>query len=226
MKKRVALINKLILIGCFSVFSSILSAQSVGELFKRIPDEMCPTLSKQNRIELIEYFTSGHGDSIANRFGRNAHMLVLDTLNDYIAVASTPISTFEMTVLTRNVDQPLVLVVRTVCGPICKSFVEVYDTTWVKKNLNFKIPTSIEWIKKEAFENSNLDIEWVKRVLGNSFVSLKIDIGSNSIIATNNIISFLSDEEKKLIVPLLEDKTIPIAPVSYTHLRLPTICSV
>lgn len=210
--KKLKLSNKITWLFCVLPLSGIISAQTIGDLYKSIPDEMCPSLSKQNRIELMEYYKSGHGDSISNRFGKSAHLLEMDTLQDHIVVASTPISTFEMKILRDNVEKPLVLVIRTACGPICQSSIELYDTSWVKQSVQFKIPKSIDWVRNEALVNTNVDIGWLKRMLEISFVSLKFDQKTNSIIAINNTLAFLSEEDKKLIVPYLDNnpKVIPL----------------
>jgi len=99
-------------------------------------------------------------------------------------------------------------VIRTVCAPVCQSAIEFYDTTWKPISLQFTLPKAIEWINKTKVNSANLDLYWVERVLQDSFVSLSFDPKKGIIIAKNNSVDFMSDEDRKLIAPLLDDKPI------------------
>ncbi len=186
--------------------NQLITAQNIEKLYAAMPDVMNPTLSKQNRLELIEYYKSGHGDSIANRFGKSAHLIALDSLNEFMQVKNTPISTFAMKAIRLVDNRPVVGIIRTVCAPVCQSIVEFYDTAWKPISLEFTMPKAIEWLNNAKVGTANLDLRWVEGVLQNSFVSISFDAATGMIIASNNSVSFMSDEDRKLIAPLLEDK--------------------
>lgn len=183
-------------------------AQNIEKLYVGMPDVLNPTLSKQNRLELVEYYKSGHGDSIANRFGKSTHLLTLDSLNSFVLVKNTSSSSFAMKVLRLDDNKPVLGVIRTVCAPVCQSVIEFYDTTWKPMPLQFVMPKAIEWVNKTKVDNADLDMHWVESVLQNSFVSLSFDSTSGAIVAKNNSVEFMSDEDRKLIAPLLDDKAI------------------
>ena len=188
--------------------NQFIAAQNIEKLYVGMPDELNPTLSKQNRLELIEYFKSGHGDSIANRFGKNAHLLTVDSLNGFVQVRNTPSSSFAMKMLRLDDNKSVLAVIRTVCAPVCQSAIVFYDTTWKPIPLQFTLPKAIEWINKTKVNSANLDLYLVERVLQDSFVSLSFDPKKGIIIAKNNSVDFMSDEDRKLIAPLLDDKPI------------------
>jgi hypothetical protein len=201
-------LNKWLVLCGIVLCNQLVVAQSIEKLYVGMPDALNPTLSKQNRLELIEYYKSGHGDSIANRYGKSAHLLTLDSLNGFVQMRNTPSSSFAMKVLRLNDNKPVLGVIRTVCAPVCQSVIEFYDTTWKPILLQFTMPKTIEWVNKTKVDSANLDLLWVERVLQDSFVSLSFNPINGTIVAKNNCVDFMSDEDRKLIVPLLDDKPI------------------
>jgi hypothetical protein len=206
--KELKKLNKCLVLCGVVLCSQFIAAQNVEKLYVDMPDALNPTLSKQNRLELIEYYKSGHGDSISNRFGKSAHLLTLDSLNSFVQVKNTSSSSFAMKVLRLDDNKPVLGVIRTVCAPVCQSVIEFYDTAWKPIPLQFTMPGAIEWVNKTKVDSADLDMRWVESVLQNSFVSLSFDSVTGAIIAKNNSVDFMSDEDRKLIAPLLEDKPI------------------
>lgn len=200
--------NKWLVLCGVVLCNQFIAAQNIEKLYVGMPDVLNPTLSKQNRLELVEYYKSGHGDSIANRFGKSAHLLTLDSLNSFVQVKNTSSSSFAMKVLRLDDNKPVLGVIRTVCAPVCQSVIEFYDTTWKPMLLQFILPKAIEWVNKTKVDSADLDMRWVESVLQNSFVSLSFDSVTGAIIAKNNSTDFMSDEDRKLIAPLLDDKPI------------------
>lgn len=214
-------LNKWLVLCGIVLCNQLVVAQSIEKLYVGMPDELNPTLSKQNRLELIEYYKSGHGDSIANRYGKNAHLLMVDSLNGFVQVKNTPSSFLEMKVFRLDDNKPMLAVIRTVCAPVCQSVIEFYDTTWKSVPLQFTMPKAIEWINKTKVDSANLDLYWVERVLQDSFVSLSFDPKKGVIIAKNNSVDFMSDEDRKLIAPLLDDKPIRFELLNNIWQRIP-----
>lgn len=200
--------NKWLVLCGVVLCNQFIAAQNIEKLYVGMPDVLNPTLSKQNRLELVEYYKSGHGDSIANRFGKSAHLLTLDSLNSFVQVKNTSSSSFAMKVLRLDDNKPVLGIIRTVCAPVCQSVIEFYDTTWKPMLLQFILPKAIEWVNKTKVDSADLDMRWVESVLQNSFVSLSFDSVTGAIIAKNNSTDFMSDEDRKLIAPLLDDKPI------------------
>ena len=173
-----------------------------------MPDILNPTLSKQNRLELLEYHKAHQSDSVANRFGNQAHLIIMDTLNQQIVVKNTPSSTFEMKILTLEDSTIVIGIIRTVCAPVCQSSIEFYDTAWNKVPLQFSMPKAIDWINPKNMEIEKNDAVWMKNLLEISFITLTFSIQNQTLIAKNNTLEFLNEAERKLIQPYLVDKTI------------------
>jgi len=185
-----------------------LSAQDIEKYYVNIPDALNPTLTKQNRLELLEYHKAKQSDSIINRFGNTAYLLSLDTISELVVVKNTASSTFEMKVLNLDDSTRVIAIIRTICGPICQSTVEFYDTAWNSTPLQFIIPKAIDWLNEPTENIKNIDNKWVNNILEDSFISLSFDKQQQIIIAKNNSLEFLSDDDRKLIAPYISDKFI------------------
>jgi hypothetical protein len=170
-----------------------------------MPDVLNPVMSQKNRIELLEYHKAGQSDTVDNKFGNPAILQVFDTLNNRIVVRNTVSSTFEMKVLKLENMKPVLGCINTVCGSICQSDIAFYDTAWNCISLQFTMPKAIEWLNEEKLEKSDLDKVWVRNLLENSFVSLSFHSVSSQIIARNNSMDFLSEKDKKLLLPVLKN---------------------
>ncbi|MFA5045740.1 MAG: DUF3256 family protein [Paludibacter sp.] len=207
MKKNKRITNKIALLFFLVFIYQNLMAQSVEKYYVNIPDALNPTLSKQNRLELLEYHKAGQGDSIDNRLGNKAYLEKLDSVHHLIVVKNTANSTFEMKLLTLDDGNRVIGIIRTVCGPICQSMVEFYDTAWSPVKLRFVMPKAIDWINNAVPYNQNVDRKWVDNVLENSFISLSFDPeGGQQIIANNNSLEFVTESDRKLISSFLSDK--------------------
>ena len=200
--------NKFIIVCSLILMSQSLLSQTIEEWYVSMPDFLNPTLSKQNRMELIEYHKAQQSDSIANRFGNQTHLLSLDSLNERIVVKNTPNSIFEMKILNLEDSTLIIGIIRTICGPVCRSNVEFYDTAWNLIPIQFAMPKSIEWLDEKNIPSDKIDINWVKNLMEVSFVSLSFSTENQLIIAKNNIQDFLSEDDKKSVLPYVTDKPI------------------
>jgi len=208
MKKKRLPGNNGLLILCLLFISVGSMAQTIEKWYVNMPDILNPTLSKQNRLELLEYHKAGQGDSIANIFKHQAYLLKFDTLNQHITVKNTPTSTFEMKILNQADSTAIIGIIRTVCAPLCMSTIEFYDTAWNLIPVQFNMPTAIEWVDINKIPTEKIDLQWVKNLMGVSFVSLSFSDKDQTIQAKNNTLDFLSEVDRKVIAPYVSDKNL------------------
>lgn len=182
-------------------------SQGIDSIYINMPDALNPTLSKKNRMELIEYYKVRQNDSITNRFGNQVRIVARDTIQQRLVIQNTPNSTFEMMLIKKSETAYLIGIIRTVCAPVCSSSIRFYNSNWNMSNIQFKIPKATEWINKDSLAESTLDKKWVESILNDSFISLSFSADKHEIIAQNNILDFLSDIDRKAIAPLLINKS-------------------
>lgn len=197
--------NKSLVFGLFVLSSITLFSQTIEKCYVGMPDVLNPVMSKKNRIELLEYHKAGQSDSVENKFGSQAYLQVYDTLNNRIVVKNTANSTFEMKVLKFENMLSVIGCINTVSGPISQSSIAFYDTAWNRIPLQFIMPKAYDWVNEAKLEKSELDRVWVRNVFDNSFVTLTFESDSSRILAQNHSMEFLSESDKKLLIPVLND---------------------
>ena len=208
MKKQILRKSNLLVICCLLCLNQTLSSQTIEDCYVNMPDILNPTLSKQNRLELLEYHKAHQSDSVANRFGNQAHLISLDSLNQRIVVRNTASSTFEMKILSLEDSTKIIGIIRTVCAPVCLSTVEFYDTAWNAIPIQFTMPKAIEWVDEKSIPTHEIDLQWVRNVMDVSFISLSFSVQGQSLVARNNTMDFLSEQDRKLLNPYVVKKTI------------------
>ena len=182
-----------------------LQSQNIERYYVEMPNILNPVTTRQQRAELLEYFNTGMGDSIENRFGMQTRILMLDTLNNHILIQNTDISTFEMKIIIAQTDT-FIGIIKTVCTPICLSTIDFYSLQWKKRDdITFNFPKSVDWINEEKLSASALNTENVRNALNTSFISLSFNSETSQINATNNSLEFLDRERKKQLTPLMND---------------------
>jgi hypothetical protein len=186
-----------------------------------MPDALNPTLSNQNRLELLEYYKAGQSDSTVNRYGNQARLLAFDTIHQAIVVKNTPVTTFEMKVFNQANGNPIVGIIYTACAPVCQSTIHFYDTAWNRVPIRFTMPKAIEWLNKDSLANENTDRQWIENVLENNFISLAFDPERPTIISKNNSLEFMSEADRKIISPYMKDLPIIFELKDHTWVRKP-----
>lgn len=171
-----------------------------------MPDILNPTLSRQNRLELIEYHKAHQSDSSVNRFGNKAYLALSDSLNQHLIVKNTSTSTFEMK-LNHLADSTMYIgIIRTTCAQVCMSTLEFYDTAWNVIPLHFAMPKAIEWVDTAKLNTSEIDNNWLNKLVEMCFISASFDKQNNIICVENNTLDFLSQDDRKLLKSLFSEK--------------------
>lgn len=120
--------KKIIILVCLFVFCTAVSAQlHMREVFAQLPDSVLPLMSKNNRLDCIDFIENGMEARVKNHFG---DPVVLDSLtHDYLLLHTSESGYVEMRLLLKASDT-LLCVNRTYLGSVADSEVRVYDTLW------------------------------------------------------------------------------------------------
>ena len=199
--------TKFLLIALCLMFNLPGRAQTIDSYFVDMPAIILPGLSSSMRLELTEYYKSEGRDSIRNQFGYNVHLLALDTVSGYISLQTASNARFEMKTLLRNDTSVVLVVIRTVCGPVCSSYIHFYDKGWNKVQLDFPKLSNLDWLKNpEEMVNG----EKVKNMFNANFLEYIINTKDNSIHVKNNSVETLGMDEQAIVKPFLDDKVITV----------------
>lgn len=186
------------------------NAIPTDSVFINMPDKIMPLLNKKQRFEMAEYFKAGKPDSTKNAFGNNAILKKYDTVRCHLLVACSQNSTTEIMRLLTDKNDSIYAVIETVSQPIKYSSLMFYNLKWQKINLKISLPSSSEWLSKAKPEENITDQEQLNKIIQISFMSYSFD-DNGQLMVENNTLSSLSMEDKKLIEPFWEIKTIRIS---------------
>ncbi len=197
----------------FSAFT-ISNAQLIDKVFvKTMPDIVFPSMEKNIRFELLEYYKAGQKDTIKNVFQNGVFILDYDSINHYLSIKTTKNSQFEIKLFPtkEKMDSTsyIIGVINTVCAPACSSYIRFYDYKWNKMEVDFSKPTALDWLNNKDADTYGVKIA---EIFKSSFLALSFDKWHNNIILKNNSADLLSVEDKLLIKSYLvnEDKTYKI----------------
>lgn len=110
------------------MLSCAVSAQLyMRDVFVQLPDSVLPLMTKNNRLDCIDFIENGMEARVKNLFD---DQVVLDSLTeDFLSIRTSDGSYVEMKLFTEG-EMNLICVNRTYLGSSADSEVKVYDTSW------------------------------------------------------------------------------------------------
>lgn len=122
--------KKISIFLCFLCFlCDMTHAQSLKDLLLKMPQEVCPSFSEYNLLEIVDNQKNGKPMQTRNQFRTVSTMQELT--DDYAHLILTKNSEKELKLLTKNDGTPIIMVISTViCDSLADSSVAFYDTSW------------------------------------------------------------------------------------------------
>lgn len=121
-------------------------AQTMKEVWSAMPDSVMPLLSKNNRLDCVDYWEAGQQGDVKNRLEGKVSILFMN--EDSLAVADTESSSYEMKLKKGERGDLLSITVRRVVktGDITDWTERIYSPSW--RLLNERLAP------KEVFEEN------------------------------------------------------------------------
>ena len=120
--------NRLYMILLVSIYLLPLNAKPMRELWQSMPDAMIPYLTKNQRIELVDFMDMKVKADVKNQFGEET---VMDTLTaDFASVRLNASSMMQLRLMPSPDQDSIICMVRSVLGPVAESEVLFYDQNW------------------------------------------------------------------------------------------------
>lgn len=172
----------------------IYASQPVEETFKSAPSTIFPLLSKNTRLDMLDYFNSGMDTPSKNDLGGNSR---IESLTDHsICISTTSASKAQLAILPYNGTE-LVTFISTVMTPAADSRISIFTSDWSQDLTSkvFKEPTLADWLtpagKKKAKE--------VETMIPFMLVDYSYNPETGLLTLTNNTASALSDDDIKTV---------------------------
>lgn len=125
-------LNKFSLIVFIAVLlPELASAQTaIAAFFASMPDSLIPYMSKNNRLDMIDFKESNMEAKVNNQFDKESSLEVLT--QDFLRLHASEALTIEMKLLPAEEDSAVVCVVNTwgTVNDVCESSIKLYDRSW------------------------------------------------------------------------------------------------
>ena len=109
-----------------AAFSAL--AQTVREAIKEMPDEVLPLLTKNDRLDFIDYLASNAKAEVKNKLGTPSEMTALT--DDYAHIRLTEVSEVSMKLLQKGTEQVICMVSTCQVDSMFDSEIRFYDMKW------------------------------------------------------------------------------------------------
>ncbi len=104
--------------------------QTMRSVFSNMPDSIIPVLTKNNRLDCIDFLDSHMKAVVKNRFSQESEMNTLT--KDYLSFKTSASSSFEMKLLPVNDSTQIFCLIKHFYGPACDSEISFYNFSWQK----------------------------------------------------------------------------------------------
>lgn len=112
-------------------------AQTMREVFAAMPDSLQALLSKNNRMDMVDFLDSHMEAKVTNRLDGSSRM---DTLTaDYLRISLARNTVLEMKLVARG-EEKVVAVLHTSAGPVKDSALRFYTADWKETDSQTTLP--------------------------------------------------------------------------------------
>ena len=176
-------------------------AQSLKDLFLKMPQEVCPLLSEYNRLELVDNQKNGKPMQTRNLLSTITKM---ETLTDeYAHLIATPSSEKTFKLLPLSDGNHLILVVSTVrCDSLTDSSISFYATDWQPLPATSYIPSLTNFPSDDFCQISIAPTSNQLTITTSQPLALRIDGGNPPVTTTTTQQWVWNAEENKFVVSL------------------------
>lgn len=173
-----------------------LPAQSLKDLFLKMPVELLPLLKENDRLDLIDLYEAKMNIPVTNRLDGKSSIKMLTDNYMYLTLSAS--SSMQIKMLTDVNGDTLLCVVNTVSAEAADSRIRLYKNDWQPvENGFFDTPAIADFFiqsdsTKEALELADIYL-----------VELNLSPEDNTLVAEYTLPRYMSKEDAARILPLL-----------------------
>lgn len=173
-----------------------LPAQSLKDLFLKMPVELLPLLKENDRLDLIDLYEAKMNIPVTNRLDGKSSIKMLTDNYMYLTLSAS--SSMQIKMLTDVNGDTLLCVVNTVSAEAADSRIRLYKNDWQPvENGFFDTPAIADFFiqsdsTKEALELADIYL-----------VELNLSLEDNTLVAEYTLPRYMNKEDAARILPLL-----------------------
>ena len=180
----------------FSPFHLLMAQERIRDIYAAAPDSICPLLTKNNRLDQIDFRENNMKAEVKNKFDGHSELLVLSErylqlrLSDHCLVEMKLLS--DSTLASPSDADLRFCIVQTYSAPAPDSRVRLFDTAW------HELPQTINRPSVDDFLSEDVDID--VRLALQALPLIKASLSENDDTITFELqTSELTREQRKLI---------------------------
>ena len=183
----------LFILSMFNVQCSILNAQTrIRDIYAEAPDSIFPLLTKNNRLDQIDFRENNMKADVKNKFEDHSELLVLS--ERYLKLQLSKHCLVEM----RLLNDSTFCIVQTYNAPASDSQIRFFDTSWNK------LPQTVERPSVDEFLSEDVDID--VRLALQALPLIKASLSENSETVTFELqTSELTREQRQKVEGKVHD---------------------
>lgn len=142
---------------CISITMKVQS-QTMRDVFKQMPDSIIPSLTKNNRLDMIDFIDSKMDADVKNKFDEHAVLTILT--DSYLHLKLSNSSSVELKLLPSSNILPdtttqVVCLSQTLEGEVGESTISFYTTKWKKLSIANPIPQETKFFLEDKPDTMN-----------------------------------------------------------------------
>ncbi len=189
--------KKLFLIYIFiSIVCSGMQAQSLRELFVKMPVELLPLLKENDRLDLIDLYDAKMSTPVTNRLDGKSRMRTLT--DDYLLLTLSASSSMQIKMLPATNGDTLLCVVNTVNAESADSRINLYKKDWTLVASDF-----FEFPAIAGFFIPSDSVGEALELMDIYLVELTLSPDDNSLVAEYTLPRYMTKEDAERVSPFL-----------------------
>ena len=189
--------KKLFLIYIFiSIVCSGIQAQSLRELFVKMPVELLPLLKENDRLDLIDLYDAKMSTPVTNRLDGKSRMRTLT--DDYLLLTLSASSSMQIKMLPATNGDTLLCVVNTVNAEAADSRINLYKKDWTLVASDF-----FEFPAIAGFFIPSDSVSEALELMDIYLVELTLSPDDNSLVAEYTLPRYMTKEDAERVSPFL-----------------------
>lgn len=200
------MMKKILLVTLMSAFHLLSPAQTMREVFESMPDSLQALLTKNNRMDLLDFKESHMEARVTNRLDGQT---TLDTLTaDYLHVTLTDVSTLEMKIVHHKGDTVLV-VVHTAAAPVKDSTVKFYTAGWKEIAPLVQKPAFTAYEAKNRADLTEEELQLLMELADMELVEVSLSPESQT-LRYHLSLEIMNKENREKVKGLVKDVTVTL----------------
>ncbi|MCL2649862.1 MAG: DUF3256 family protein [Candidatus Azobacteroides sp.] len=188
------------------LFACLLSlycvAQDMTSVFGNMPNNMILLVDSIQRQDLMDLYKDGKTATIKDKLNE---AVTMTSFNDDFLELKSGNSSIQIALLNLVNNSKIVLLIQTVCAPVCDSQLKFFTQDWEPlETSDFIQPKDFSWFIKDNTDTNSEDFINAVKLLDMNLMQYSFNPENKTLTQTYTTPQYLSKEDKKNIEPYLK----------------------